>query len=133
MLKSWLIPLKLYSSQLNVAFSWLNLGLLFYEGGTLLSYYRDFFSSSRVEYNWISLNLIKRHFLRKSGKVMKWPTQVLLIFIHITYVTDSSKTLKFFVPKLYSLGPTKFLPGLKKYSFFSQKWIFEGKFELRAG
>ena len=32
LLKSWLIPLKLYSSWLNLAFSQLNLGLLFREG-----------------------------------------------------------------------------------------------------
>ena len=48
--------------------------------------------------------IIMRHFLRKSGKVKKWPTQILLIFIHITYIIGNSKTLKFFGPKLYGLG-----------------------------
>ena len=72
--------------------------------------------------------------MRKSGKAKEWPTQILLIFIHITYIIDNSNTVKFFGLKLYSLGvwtqQNSYLE--QKNTAFSQKWIFGGKFELRA-
>ena len=60
----------------------------------------DFFIFAVASQN----SMPKSHFVRKSGKAKKWPTQILLIFIHITYIIDNSNTIKFFGLKLYGLG-----------------------------
>ena len=49
----------------------------------------------------------KRHFLRKSGKAKKWPTQILLIFTHIQQQKPN-------------LVLAIFLPGREKCSFFTK-------------
>ena len=68
-------------------------------------------------------NYLKRHLLRKSGKARKCPTQILLIFTHITYVTVNSRMLNFFGSKLHGSGVWAWQNSYleeKKYSSFTK-------------
>ena len=68
------------------------------------------------------------------GKAKKWPTQILLILICIIHIIVKSKTLNFFSLKLYGLdvwAQQNSHQEEKIYSF-SEKYVFKGKFGLRA-